>query len=174
MESDRFDALITRLAEPLSRRRSLELLSALGVAGVVSTGEDAAGKGKGNGKKKRKHRKKPTTTPAPTGPTCTDGFINGNETDVDCGGSCPRCGVGKVCQFRRDCTTAYCNEGTCTQCTNDTQCGADCGGCDNGTCVTLLGWVSDCAKCPAGTPSCPPYFEGGYYCLGYCGATLVT
>ncbi|MCO6487981.1 MAG: T9SS type A sorting domain-containing protein [Phaeodactylibacter sp.] len=29
-----------------------------------------------------------------TGPTCTDGIQNGDETGVDCGGSCPPCGGG--------------------------------------------------------------------------------
>jgi hypothetical protein len=36
-------------------------------------------------------------------PTCTDGKRNGGETDVDCGGSCPACGVGKACALDRDC-----------------------------------------------------------------------
>ena len=30
-------------------------------------------------------------SPTPTSPTCDDGVQNGDETDVDCGGSCPAC-----------------------------------------------------------------------------------
>jgi len=33
---------------------------------------------------------------APPAPTCTDGVQNGNETGVDCGGSCPACGGGAL------------------------------------------------------------------------------
>lgn len=36
-------------------------------------------------------------------PTCTDGKQNRDETDVDCGGSCAACTVGKVCALDRDC-----------------------------------------------------------------------
>lgn len=46
-------------------------------------------------------------TAAPTIPTCTNGaFDSGDETDVDCGGSCgPTCGLDKNCQFDGDCAT---------------------------------------------------------------------
>ncbi len=30
-------------------------------------------------------------------PTCTDGIQNGTETGIDCGGTCPACGVGSTC-----------------------------------------------------------------------------
>src|SRR5690242_2058603 len=37
-------------------------------------------------------------------PTCTDGVKNGDETDVDCGGSCSnKCAVGKGCGTATDC-----------------------------------------------------------------------
>ena len=35
--------------------------------------------------------------------TCDDGVQNGNETDVDCGGSCAGCGEGKICEEPADC-----------------------------------------------------------------------
>jgi peptidoglycan hydrolase-like protein with peptidoglycan-binding domain len=35
----------------------------------------------------------PAPTPTPPAPTCTDGIQNGNETGVDCGGSCTACPV---------------------------------------------------------------------------------
>ncbi|MFH0899548.1 MAG: hypothetical protein V2A73_02840 [Pseudomonadota bacterium] len=46
-------------------------------------------------------------------PTCTDGSMNGDETDVDCGGDCPRCADGKDCQTPKDCSSNCCSEGTC-------------------------------------------------------------
>lgn len=43
-------------------------------------------------------------------PTCTDGIKNGDETDVDCGGtSCVRCAVGRRCTADLDCKTGTCN-----------------------------------------------------------------
>ena len=36
-------------------------------------------------------------------PTCTDGQLDGNETDLDCGGDCAGCGVGKICEEPADC-----------------------------------------------------------------------
>ncbi len=35
--------------------------------------------------------------------TCFDGKLDGNETDLDCGGACPGCGIGKVCEEPADC-----------------------------------------------------------------------
>jgi len=43
--------------------------------------------------------------------TCTDKIKNQDETDVDCGGSCPtKCAVGKLCSINSDCTLlgTYC------------------------------------------------------------------
>lgn len=36
-------------------------------------------------------------------PTCTDTVKNGTETDVDCGGACPKCPAGKMCKLDSDC-----------------------------------------------------------------------
>ena len=44
--------------------------------------------------------------------SCIDGLLNGNETDVDCGGNCPDCDVGEICFVNEDCLSDYCN-GTC-------------------------------------------------------------
>jgi len=41
--------------------------------------------------------------------TCNDGVKNDDETAVDCGGSCPKCGEDKSCDINRDCLTGYCN-----------------------------------------------------------------
>lgn len=36
-------------------------------------------------------------------PKCTDMVKNGTETDVDCGGACPKCVAGKMCKIDNDC-----------------------------------------------------------------------
>lgn len=58
-------------------------------------------------------------TPAPTTPGavlprvcirigCTNGFKDGSETDVDCGGTCDTCGNFKTCASDADCTSSWC------------------------------------------------------------------
>ena len=43
-------------------------------------------------------------------PTCSDKIKNGDEADVDCGGSsCPPCGVGKTCAKAQDCAGGACD-----------------------------------------------------------------
>jgi acetyl esterase/lipase len=44
------------------------------------------------------------TSAAP--PTCTNGVLDGTETDVDCGGSCGPCANGKLCSVAGDCLAA--------------------------------------------------------------------
>lgn len=75
--------------------------------------------------------------------SCSDGDLNGDETDVDCGGSCSPCDDGKTCSEPSDCSGERCtSEKTC--CTPveaaalcEDKCGVlttceeevDCGGC---------------------------------------------
>jgi hypothetical protein len=91
-----------------------------------------------------------TTTTAP--PSCTDGMKNGNETDVDCGGSCAqKCATGQMCLAGADCVNGVCSGGTCQPATctdgvkngNETavDCGGTCPGCANGQ---MCGTGSDC------------------------------
>ncbi|MFP6686337.1 MAG: hypothetical protein VB934_16580, partial [Polyangiaceae bacterium] len=69
---------------------------------------------------------------------CTDKLKNGDETDVDCGGSCDPCENTKVCGANGDCESGYCNTsggsggsggsaaaGVCAPCTQTTQCDDD-------------------------------------------------
>jgi hypothetical protein len=53
----------------------------------------------------------PTAVPTP-GASCSDELMNGDETDVDCGGpSCDRCGIGKLCLSSDDCAGSVCSNG---------------------------------------------------------------
>jgi hypothetical protein len=75
-------------------------------------------------------------------PLCTDQISNGDETDIDCGGSCGRCDIGASCHTNADCEDSTCVGGTCTPlpCVNGVRDGAetdvDCGG---GTCRKCAG-----------------------------------
>jgi hypothetical protein len=41
---------------------------------------------------------------------------NGNETDTDCGGTCPnKCLPGQFCDGNSDCTSGICTEGVCAR-----------------------------------------------------------
>jgi uncharacterized repeat protein (TIGR02543 family) len=42
-------------------------------------------------------------------PRCDDGLLNGDETDVDCGGACVACGDDKACQTDADCISLNCD-----------------------------------------------------------------
>ena len=46
--------------------------------------------------------------------SCSDGLIDGDETDVDCGGPvCPACQLGMTCVLPRDCASRDCVENSC-------------------------------------------------------------
>ncbi len=46
-------------------------------------------------------------------PTCDDGIANGTESDVDCGGECPKCKVGRSCEKGTDCIESICANDLC-------------------------------------------------------------
>ena len=51
--------------------------------------------------------------------TCTDGIQNEDESDVDCGGSCSGCVLGKSCLTWSDCLSGlYCDLGSGSTCQN--------------------------------------------------------
>jgi hypothetical protein len=67
--------------------------------------------------------------------SCGDHVQNGNETDIDCGGSCPACGMDKGCGKGLDCASDVCGPAgkcvapSCTdQVINGDETGIDCGG----------------------------------------------
>jgi hypothetical protein len=45
-------------------------------------------------------------------PSCANKVRDGDETDVDCGGSCPGCPLGLRCETRRDCASTTCDPAT--------------------------------------------------------------
>ena len=50
-----------------------------------------------------------TPTSNTTAESCSDSIQNQNETDVDCGGSCQKCGNQENCRLNSDCESNYCN-----------------------------------------------------------------
>jgi hypothetical protein len=100
-----------------------------------------------------------TCVAPPSAPTCTDGVRNGDETDVDCGGSCASCALLRCC-WNHSCTSGWCVSGACRVPTcsdgvhngdeTDVDCGGSCppcrgarscqtsGDCFDGICYTLI------------------------------------
>ena len=63
------------------------------------------------------------------GPGCMNGMLDGDESDVDCGGSCPPCDDGQICHQSPDCesmictTDEVCGSGdSCTELIEDNGC----------------------------------------------------
>jgi formylglycine-generating enzyme required for sulfatase activity len=95
-------------------------------------------------------------------PSCSDGFKNGGETDVDCGGSCPAaCPDGKSCRTGADCqggfcaspsaTLGYCMTSSCTDFFRDgDESDVDCGGSCPDRCGEGQGCRAD-SDCQAGS-----------------------
>ncbi|MCK6547220.1 hypothetical protein L6R52_15320 [Myxococcota bacterium] len=80
---------------------------------------------------------------------CDDGLLDPGETDVDCGGRCGACEVGRACTTSSDCTSQVCAGGVCQAptCTDgvmngdegSVDCGGGCGdGCVHQTCAAIL------------------------------------
>ena len=100
---------------------------------------------------------------------CSDGVKNGDETDIDCGGSCSACAIGKMCKLPGDCASALCTAGLCATSMSasfsdgkldgdetDVDCGGSCPACADGKMCKV---AMDClhADCRAGmclAPSC--------------------
>jgi len=67
-------------------------------------------------------------------PGCGDGFMNGSETDLDCGGSCAACPDLAHCSVNTDCQSLHCVGGICQEATcldgikNGPETDQDCGG----------------------------------------------
>lgn len=46
---------------------------------------------------------------------CSDGLVNGSESDIDCGGACDACPNGDTCNAGLDCESGNCRGSTCVQ-----------------------------------------------------------
>jgi len=46
-------------------------------------------------------------------PSCANSFKDVSESDVDCGGPCPPCELGKACAGNSDCASGFCDNGIC-------------------------------------------------------------
>jgi hypothetical protein len=101
-------------------------------------------------------------------PSCTDQRQNGDETAVDCGGSCPACAPGAACARAADCTSLSCANGVCAapscsdgivnQGESAVDCGGTCGLCAPGLACTAAAQCATnlcaAAGCPAGVARC--------------------
>ncbi len=97
---------------------------------------------------------------------CSNGIKDGDESGLDCGGSCPGCPVGERCVSDSDCITDNCGNGWCREastCSNgkkdNGESDVDCGG-DN--CEPCFGGMTcnedeDCAShyCAGGVCTYP-------------------
>lgn len=67
-------------------------------------------------------------------PSCSNRVLDGMETDLDCGGSCPPCAAASRCLIATDCESMACDSGRCRQpsCSDGQRDGfesdVDCGG----------------------------------------------
>lgn len=70
--------------------------------------------------------------------SCDDGVLDGDETDVDCGGSCPPCEDDEMCAVNGDCASQACKSGVCLgdpACTDEAPCGPSALACHASACV---------------------------------------
>ncbi|MFO0588746.1 MAG: lamin tail domain-containing protein [Polyangiaceae bacterium] len=66
---------------------------------------------------------------------CNDGFKDGDETDVDCGGSCAsKCALTKTCNGNADCASNACAGGVCVECLTAASCPGTDNECQTRTC----------------------------------------
>jgi hypothetical protein len=125
------------------------------------------------------------TAQGPTQPSCSDGLLNGTESGVDCGGSCPACPNGAPCTKGTDCKSGTCVQNICTAhaCDDgaangdetDTDCGGSCSPCADGS---ACGAATDCKsgicmgnKCVP--PSCMDKLKNGSETDVDCGGTCM-
>ncbi len=118
---------------------------------------------------------------------CTNKQVDADlgETDIDCGGDCPGCGLGKACTEPSDCSAGQCLGGLCLMqgCDNGVQdgaetgvdCGGGCQGCHDGDPCTT---GTDCENhvCnPDGhcaSPACDDHVLNGDEAARDCGGTM--
>ena len=89
---------------------------------------------------------------------CSNGTKDGNETDVDCGGSCGPCSAGKTCATGNDCASGNCPGDDLVCC--DTACDSTCQACTaaktggtDGTCAPVTTNMDPDTECTGEDPS---------------------
>ncbi|MEQ9321072.1 MAG: hypothetical protein RIF41_18055 [Polyangiaceae bacterium] len=75
---------------------------------------------------------------------CSDKMPHPNETDDDCGGVCPPCGVDGVCVDGDDCASGICVDQVCQPCQDSTNCPPD-AYCDGRVCAPRRPLGASCA-----------------------------
>jgi hypothetical protein len=109
-------------------------------------------------------------TAAPTA-AANDGFKNGDESDVDCGGgAAPKCNVANTCRAASDCASGVCAGARCAAptatdgVTNGLETDVDCGGVGNPKCAEGKRCAArdDCATdvCTGGACALPADTDG--------------
>ncbi|MEO6777040.1 MAG: hypothetical protein ABI467_29175 [Kofleriaceae bacterium] len=95
-----------------------------------------------------------TCAPTTIADTCHDRVLDGDETDIDCGGSCHACGFDAACVIASDCQTNACAAGTCAAptCSDGRQDGFEQGlDCGTTACGACAGdFCADNASCHSG------------------------
>ena len=104
---------------------------------------------------------------------CDDGEKNGDETDVDCGGSCTPCDIGESCGVAGDCLSGFCDANTCALCMSNTDCDdMPSSYCKGGFCVTQKPNGDPClGPNECGSGFCP--VDDGVCCDAACADTCV-
>ncbi len=109
--------------------------------------------------------------------SCADGVLNGDETAVDCGGTCNGCDTGQPCLVATDCYNGICGaDGMCAAPTcsdsvqnggvylaNDGETDVDCGGPCGATCGPMEGCKvdGDCVGAQCSGAVCVPNCADG-------------
>jgi len=111
-------------------------------------------------------------------PACDDEVKNGDESDLDCGGSCDGCPQGDRCGENSDCASEICDltsdEPRCVSCDdgeqNGSELGLDCGGIDCELCGPGDACTDDagCVNYLCTNRKCAPGLSLDYQC-GQCG-----
>ncbi len=86
---------------------------------------------------------------------CSNNVLDGNETDIDCGGPCKRCEALKNCTDERDCLSRLCENGECVPVRCEDRTCPDHSSCqlqeNRAVCICEEGYTgSDCTECDEG------------------------
>lgn len=92
--------LVTNLSDSLLYEPTAECEGVVSFTYVASSGSAVSNPAK-------------VTVTVGTRPRCNDTKRNGDETDIDCGGECPKCAIDRVCLKNEDCISGNCQQSHC-------------------------------------------------------------